>query len=552
MPAVFLARAKGLSKLLGLCLIAGVLVAAVLFPVAAGFGAVSNQAAETVNNTSAEVEERLPATNTKVTDKDGNVIAHLFHQNRVIVGADAISEQMKAAIVAVEDRRFEEHDGVDWQATVRVALQNQMSGEIEGGGSTLTQQYVKNYLAFVVADGDPENPEYAAATETTIARKLREARIALDLEKRMTKDEILAGYLNVVPYGNEIFGVHQAAEAYFSTTPDKLTVSQSALLAAIVNAPSSLNPIRRPEQALERRNVVIQLMADQGRFSEDGPEENQRIADEIKQEGLGVGETLNQTYNGCVGAGTGHINGFFCSYVVNYLVEHGFDLDEIKRGGYTIQTTLDARATDAAKQAAEHHVPKNADGVANVMAVVEPGTESHKVRALVANRDYGVDPAQYQTQIDLPSYVTTFGAGSIYKVFTAAAALERGYKIGQQLDVPEVYTSNTYRGPNGPYQVRNASQNLPEQMSLTDALAKSPNTPFIAMQEDIGVGAVVDMASRLGLREGMNEVNLSGTAIQPDSPDGRLNQSQGDAVTNGNQGSFTLGPGRPVYWSWPT
>ncbi|ASO21376.1 membrane peptidoglycan carboxypeptidase [Actinoalloteichus hoggarensis] len=542
MPAVFLARAKGLSKLLGLCLIAGVLVAAVLFPVAAGFGALSNQAAETVNNTSAEFEERIPATITTITDREDTPIAHLYHQNRVIVPSEAISEQMKAAIVAVEDHRFEDHDGVDWQATFRVALQNQMAGDVQAGGSTLTQQYVKNYLAFVVADGDPENPEYQAATETTIARKLREARIALDIEDRMTKDEILAGYLNVVPYGNEIYGVHQAADAYFDTTPGELNVAQSALLAAIVNQPSTLNPIRRPEQAIERRNLVIQLMADQGRFSEDGPEANQEIADEIKKEPLGVLNPLNQTSHGCVAARTGTVNGFFCSYVVSYLQERGFDLDDLKRGGYTIKTSLDPRAMELAKQAAENHVPKNADGIANVMAIVEPGTEAHKVRALVANRDYGLDSDQFQTTIDLPSYVTTFGAGSIYKVFTAAAALEGGYKINQSLDVPESYTSSVYGANGAPYTVRNAG-GYPESMSFTEALATSPNTPFIPMQEAVGVPAVVDMASRLGLRRGMNEVNLSGTAIQPDSSDGRLNKSQGDAVSQGNQGSFTLGAG---------
>ncbi|APU16278.1 MULTISPECIES: transglycosylase domain-containing protein [Actinoalloteichus] len=543
MPAVFLARAKGLSKLLGLCLIAGVLVAAVLFPVAAGFGAVSNQAAETVNNTSAEFEERMPATISTITDMHDTPIAHLYHQNRVIVPPEAISEEMKAAIVAVEDHRFEDHEGVDWQATIRVALQNQMAGDVQGGGSTLTQQYVKNYLAFVVADGDSEDPEFQAATETTIARKLREARIALDIEERMTKDEILAGYLNVVPYGNEIFGVHQAADAYFDTTPDQLNVAQSALLAAIVNQPSTLNPIRRPEQAIERRNLVIQLMADQGRFSEDGAEANQEIGDEIKQEPLGVLNPLNQTSHGCVPAREGTVNGFFCSYVINYLLSHGFDLEEIKRGGYTIKTTLDPRATELAKQAAENHVPKNADGIANVMAIVEPGTESHKVRALVANRDYGLDSEQFQTTIDLPSYVTTFGAGSIYKVFTAAAALENGYNINQTLDVPDVYTSPVYRGDGGPYQVRNSGNGYPETMSFTEALATSPNTPFLPMQEAVGVGSVVNMASSLGLRRGMNEVNLSGTAIQPDSDNGMLNRSQGEAVTQGNQGSFTLGAG---------
>ncbi|WP_016701212.1 transglycosylase domain-containing protein [Actinoalloteichus spitiensis] len=532
---MILARAKGASKLLGLCLIAGVLLAAVFFPAAAGFGAVSNQAADTVSGTSAEMESAEPAVVTTVTDRDDNPIAYLYHQNRVMVGPDEISDEMKAAIVAVEDHRFFDHDGVDWQATFRVAVQNQFAGRIEGGGSTLTQQYVKNYLAFIVGDGDEE--AFGEATEATMARKLREARIALDIEKRMTKDEILTGYLNIVPFGNETYGVHQAARTYFDTTPDQLNLPQAALLAAVVNAPSVLNPGRNPEDAQRRRNLVLNRMGEEGMLGAT-VEESRQVAEEAKQEPLGVVNPLNRLPNGCVGHGNGDVNGFFCSYVMNYLREHGFDDEDLKRNGYTIKTTLDPVATQAAKAAAEEEVAKTTPGVANVMAVVEPGRESHKVRALVANRDYGVDSDRGQTSWDLPSAVMPFGTGSTYKIFTAAAGLEQGYKIHQEFDSPESYTSSVYRNGTNPYVVTGG---MGHKVSLQDSLAHSPNTTFVQMSEEIGLDNVVDMAYRLGLRKGMDGVNHNGTGIDPDSDDPRVSMSQRDFLKQNNMGAFTLG-----------
>ncbi|GAA3355156.1 transglycosylase domain-containing protein [Saccharopolyspora gregorii] len=524
-------RSGVLLKMFGLCVLAGVLVAFLMMPMATGAGAVVNQATDAMASMSSSLAKRDMPQVSVVTDKDGEPIAHFFKDYRVETKPEQISGYMKAAITAVEDKRFWNHDGVDWQGTVRALAKNVSTGGTAQGASTITQQYVKNYLVHVVAQNEVDAEK---AKETTIARKLREAKIAVELERTMTKEEILTGYLNVVPVGNQTFGVGAGAQTYFGTTPDKLTIAQSALLAAIVNQPGSLNPRTNPDEAMERRNLVIDLMTD--------PHNRLRISEEdakvAKEEPLGLTPQLGRPPNGCVGIGDGTTDGFFCEYVRHYLEKSGIDDDELETGGYTIRTTLDRNASDAAKEAAKKQVPTQTDGIANAMAVVEPGTDKHKVRALVANRDFGNDPAAGQTAYDIVSRVQPFGAGSIYKVFTAATALEQGMTIADNVPVPATYTSRVYKNGTNPYTVGNAEGVRPGDRTLQMALATSPNTGFVALQEKVGLNNVVDMASRLGLRQGMNGVNSAGSTLKKDGSNG---PSQAEAVKKNKRGAFTLG-----------
>lgn len=524
-------RSGVLLKMFGLCVLAGVLVATLMMPLAVGAGATVNEATTAMSNMSGSLARRdMPQVST-VTDKDGAPIAYFFDDYRVETRPGEISDTMRAAITAVEDKRFWDHDGVDWQGTMRALAKNISVGGTAQGASTITQQYVKNYLVHVVAQ---TRADAESAKETTVARKLREAKVAVELERTMSKEEILTGYLNVVPFGNQTFGVGAAAQTYFGTTPDKLSISQAALLAAIVNKPGTLNPHSNPEEALERRNLVIDLMTD--------PHNNMRITEEdaaeAKQEPLGVLSPLGRPPNGCVGVGDGTTDGFFCTYVTDYLENLGIGSEQLKTGGLTIRTTLDRTTTDAAKAAAEKHVPTQTDGIANAMAAVEPGHDKHKVRALVANRDFGNDASKGQTAYDIVSKVQPFGAGSIYKVFTAASAMEQGMSPHDVIDVPPTYTSSVYKNGTAPYTVGNAEGVQPGPQTLQMALAKSPNTAFVALQERAGLNNVVDMASRLGLRHGMNDVNSSGRPLKEDGSNG---PSQAEAIKEGNRGAFTLG-----------
>jgi membrane peptidoglycan carboxypeptidase len=536
-------RTACLAKLLALCLVAGLLLAGVVIPVVGVIGIASNLMGDYVAAVSVTMIDSEPSLMTTITDKDGVPFAYLYDQYRVLTPPDKVSQVMKDALVSAEDRRFYEHEGIDWLATARAALKNQSEGAVTQGASTITQQYVKNHLVHVTSRQDVAGQK--KAQEQTIARKLREARIAMHVESQLTKDEILSRYLDVVPFGGTIYGIAAASQAYFNTTPDLLTAPQAAMLAGMVNSPTFLDPEARPDKAIERRNMVIDLMADNAKLSREQAEVHKRAP-------LGLATPVRPLSTGCVGSGPEF--GFYCSFVVNHLVRNGYSLNELKVGGYTIQTTLDRTLTQQAKRAAEAQVPKTTEGIANTAAVVRPGKDRHDVVALVANRDYGLQKDQFQTQFDLPSGVENkFGAGSVYKVFTAAAALEKGgLGIESIVESPGSYASRVFRGgaPGCPgtgepftywYCLRNHDGSYPPRMPLKEALATSPNTAFVILEERVGLNAVVDMAYRLGMRDTLS-TNIAGVRPDPKAKEKELRVTQADFYKEAGNASFTLGP----------
>ncbi|SPZ42828.1 penicillin-binding protein 1 [Rhodococcus wratislaviensis] len=502
---------------------AGVLLAGVMFPLAGGFGYASNRAADTVDNVSAElVEGTVPAVSTMV-DSAGNPIAWLYDQRRFEVPSDKISNEMKLAIVSVEDRRFPEHKGVDWQGTMRAFLTNTTSGEVQQGASTLDQQYVKNYQLLVVAKTDAER---RAAIETTPARKIREIRMALTLDKELTKDEILTRYLNLVPFGNASFGIQDAAQTYFGIDASELNTQQSAMLAGMVQSSSALNPYTNPEGVLERRNVVLDTMIS------NIPERAAELR-QLKETPLGVLPEPNRLPRGCIAAGD---RGFFCDYALQYLANAGISREQIDKGGYLIKTTLDPAVQASTKAALSSNASPELDGIANVMNVVQPGQDSHRILAMGSSRTYGLDANANETVQAQPYSLAGHGAGSIFKIFTTAAAMEKGLGTNAILDVPGRFEargmgSGGARGcPAATYCVENAGK-YPAALSVTDALAQSPNTAFVKLIQATGVAPTVDMAVRLGLR----------SYAQPGTS-GFDDRSMADFQKDQNLGSFTLGP----------
>jgi membrane peptidoglycan carboxypeptidase len=511
------------GRLLGLSVILGVLIAGMLFPFTAVLGVISNQAADTVVNASADLSDDQPPTATTVTDKDNNPIAYLYDQNRTIVPSEQISAAMKAAIVATEDRRFYDHQGVDWQGTIRAIIANSASGDVVQGASTITQQYVKNFQLYVSAKTEADRLK---ATEQTPARKLREVRIALQLERKMTKEQILAGYLNIVFMGNNSYGVAAAARTYFNTTPDKLTVPQAALLAGMVRSTSAYDPVAHPQAALDRRNIVIGLMQDQGMITA-------AQAAQAKAAPLGVTEPLSTRPNGCIGAGD---SGYFCKYVVDYLTQYGFKIEDLNRKGYTIRTTMDSKAQQDVKRALDGEVPPRQPHVANVMSLVAPGTDKHRVLAMGSSRTFGLRANLEETSYGLPYQPVNLGAGSIYKIFTSAAALEKGLGIYNRIDVPgSGYASPIYRDGSGrPIPVANDGH-YAGSMTLQDALAYSPNTAFVKLEEFTGIPPVVDMAVKMGLR------SLDTTKFVDPLTGKRTDRTIAAVTKAQNLASFTLG-----------
>lgn len=514
-------------KLVWCCLLASVLLAGLMFPLVGGFGLVSNRASDVVANGSAQlVGGEVPQVSTMV-DAAGNTIAWLYTQRRFQVASDQIADTMKLAIVSIEDKRFAEHNGVDWQGTL-TGLAGYMRGDQDTrGGSTIEQQYVKNYQLLVVAQTDAEK---RAAIETTPARKLREIRMALTLNRTFSKSEILTRYLNLVSFGNGAYGVQDAAETYFGIPAAELNWQQAALLAGMVQSTSTLNPYTNPDGALARRNIVLDTMI------ENLPEH----ADELraaKEAPLGVLPQPRELPRGCIAAGN---RAFFCDYVLEYLARAGISKEQVSRGGYLIKTTLDPRIQDQIKGAIDGIASPDLTGVASVMSVIKPGRDAHPVVAMASNRTYGLNGDAEETMQPQPFSLVGDGAGSIFKVFTTAAALDMGMGIDAQLEVPANFQAKGLGSGGAPgcpaetWCVKNAG-GYRGTMSVTDALATSPNTAFARLIQLVGVPRVVDMAVKLGLRSYAQPG--SARAYDPGS-----NESLADWIKRQNLGSFTLGP----------
>lgn len=515
------------AKLIGCCMLAGTIVAALLFPVVGGFGLLSNRASDVAANGSAQLlEGDVPAVSTML-DADGNVIAWLYSQRRFEVPSDKIANTMKLAIVSIEDRRFAEHNGVDWKGTL-TGLAGYASGDLDTrGGSTIEQQYVKNYQLLVLAQTDAEK---RAAVETTPARKLREIRMALTLDKTFTKSAILTRYLNLVSFGNNAFGVQDAAQTYFGVDAADLNWQQAALLAGLVQSTSSLNPYTNPEGALARRNVVLDTMIENGAADAE-------VLRAAKAEPLGILPQPNELPRGCIAAGD---RAFFCDYVQEYLTRAGISAEKVARGGYQIHTTLDPKVQDTVKSSITQFASPDLAGVASVMSVIKPGKETHPVLAMASNRTYGLNSDAGETMRPQPFSLVGDGAGSVFKIFTTAAALDMGLGINAELDVPYRFDakglgSGGAKGcPAATWCVVNVAP-YRSPMTVTDALATSPNTAFAKLISQVGVARTVDMAVRLGLRSYAD----AGTARAYDPTS---NESLADFVKRQNLGSFTLGP----------
>lgn len=447
-------------------------------------------------------------------DGDGNIMATFYDQRRTEVKSYEMSQNVRNAMVSIEDRRFYEHEGVDWKGIFRALTVNLRSGQVEEGASTLTQQYVKNYTTIISADNEEEA---AAATEQTAARKLTEITTAMSISETISREEILTRYLNLVFFGHGAYGIEEASWTYFNIPSSDLNVPQAALLAGMVQGPSLFDPWQNPDGALSRRDDVIAAMLSTGAI-------NQEEADAAWAAPLGVLPSPNARDNGCIGAGN---RGFFCEFAVRYLEDAGVSEEQINADGLRIDTTLDPRVQQISDAAVKKYVNPGEPGVAGVMTVLKPGEDSREVRAISASRDYGF--ADGQTVLPLPTTNNGTGAGSTFKIFTAATALENGVGTDAVMRVPATYESTGLGAGNQPgcnpehYCVSNVGV-YPETMSFKDIMARSPNTPFIAIAESVGNSSIVDMAVRLGMRS--------------------YDEGGNDSIASRMQGSgsFTLGP----------
>ena len=510
-------RPRALVVLMVAVVTLGILGAAAVLPFALTMGHAAEKAADRFLNARCDVHETAPAQRSTMYASDGRtVLAHFFVQNRTPVRLADVPHELVRALVDTEDRRFYDHHGVDLRGLARAALHDASGGDTQGG-STLTMQYVKQvrYYQATTAAGRQ------AAIAPTIDRKMQNAKCALELERRLTKNQILEKYLNIAFFGENAYGVATAANTYFGVSPRKLTVPQSALLVGLLQAPSQYDPFAHAGLARERRNQVLANLADVGDL-------DRNTALRYEQAPLGLaGHKPPPVREGCAAAAIPNA-GFFCDYAVDWLRSHGVSASALTTRGLKIVSTLDARLQRRGQAAVWRSGLPSAADYALVMPSVDPRTGG--VTSMISTRRYGLDGDRRAHSVE-PLFTAAYaGAGSTYKYFTAATALTAGAPTSLKLSTP----GNEYRARHcgaGHYKVHNAG-NYPTTMTLRDALPESSNTYFVAIEDEFfgcHLGPIVDTATRLGMHR----------LEQPRTPS--ASGSIAHEVVHSQEPTFTLG-----------
>ncbi|WP_297081864.1 penicillin-binding protein [uncultured Demequina sp.] len=482
------------------------------------------------------VDPTLPQ-QSNIYARDGKtLLATFYSQNRVVVPLEEISPWMQKAVVAVEDRRFWQHHGVDGEGILSAVYRN-VSEDSNAGASTLTQQLIKNrILQRAVSDDDTE--AIASATEASIPRKIREWRLALAFEDQLDttygtncsgedpgvdcgKEEILQQYLNIAQFGLNIYGVESAATYYFSKPASELTALEAATIAGITQNPSKWDPTRvyttddgpvdNYENAEIRRDTVLGAMLEEGMITQ---------AEFDEWEAIPVEETLNvsQPKFSCSAS---EIAPFFCDYVTKIIAEHEvFNTDEVSgtdllwTGGLDIVTTLDVKKQKIANQELRNTLPED-DESGYAMATVALDPDTGEILTMAQNRDF--DPAAEAPNSTSINYSTDrayggsrgFSPGSTFKPIILAEWLNTGHGLRQIVpgSITEYDDGDWVDSCEGPvnfygraWKPGNTGNTSASAQSVLQATANSVNTAYVAMASQLDLCGIADMAETLGFQ----------------------------------------------------
>ena len=406
---------------------------------------------------------------------DGSELARVGPLDRTDVPLSKVSLDAQRAVLAAEDRAFYRQSGISFRGIARAVVANVKGGGVEQGASTITQQYVKN--AFLTR-------------ERTFRRKGQEILIAVKLDRKLSKDEVLERYLNTVYFGRGAYGIEVAAQTYFDKPAQELTASQGAVLASLLRSPSGLDPARDPQAAKERWTYVLEGMAAEG-WLETGVEAQDYPQVQPKQ-------NRSNTLAGP--------QGYLVQQVQDELEAKGISEARLNSGGLRVRTTLDKRAQAAAVKAVQDVSGKKAPkDVHRALVAVEPGTG--RIKAEYAGDDYVTRPFNDVTQ-------GIAQAGSSFKPYALAAALEGGTSLKETRDGSSPQTF-------GDYEVRNFGDEQYGQIDLVEATVKSVNTIYVPLGQEAGLPRVADTAAALGVTADMSEessfpsLSLGVTAVHP-------------------------------------
>ncbi len=395
-------------------------------------------------------------------------------ESRVLVKDGQIAPIMKQAIVAVEDKRFYEHNGVDVRGIGRALWQDVRNQGLVEGGSTITQQFVKN--AYV-------------RNERTIARKVREAALAWQLEQRWSKQRILTAYLNTIYFGNGAYGILQAARAYFEKSAYELTLPEAALLAGLPTDPARYDPVQHPAAARARRSYVLAQLEEQGKITHG----ERRLAERSP---LPRPEDVRLP-------GTQGPAPYFVNYVKDQLVAK-FGAERVFGGGLAVTTTIDLKLQEQASRAISK-VLTDPDGPAAALVAIDPRTGA--VRAMVGGTNFHKSQFNLATQAERQP-------GSAFKPIVLATAFRRGVSPLTRFDSKPVVIDAGDRF----WRVTNYEGSYLGRVDLTRATISSDNSVYAQLTELVGPKAIVDTAHRLGIRSDLPayfSIGLGAVAVNP-------------------------------------
>lgn len=515
--------ASGIFGAVAMSAVAGVLLTAAVTPIVAISGAAASSAISIFENLPNHLDPGQLAEPSTIyaTDEDGDEIelATFYEQDRETVAWNEISQYVKDAAVAEEDPRFYTHGGVDVLATSRAVLQNAM-GQNLSGASTITMQYVRNVLiqeAMAIPDEEESEAAYEDAMRQDTDRKLKEMKLAVSIEKKFSKDEILLGYLNIALFGNRLYGIESAAQYYYGKSAKKLSLPESASLVAIVNNPSVLQV--DDEENLEanqvRRDRILDSMLETGKITEAEHEEAKETP---------VEPDITPRVAGCAVAeerGLGH----FCNYVQLYIKNDpnfGNTAEErtfnFMRGGYDIYTTIDLDIQEAGNDAVSQVAPPQMPGIDLGTAAVSTEVGTGRVLAMVQNRPFSEDPEELENDDDYTSvnYNTDedyggskgFQTGSTSKAFTLAEWIRSGNSVRDRVDgnartvQSSSFAASCLEGGVYGYDswsFVNDASNSPGTMTVLQGTANSINGVFVSMQQQMDLCDTIDLAESLGV-----------------------------------------------------
>jgi membrane peptidoglycan carboxypeptidase len=501
----------------------GVLAASLVVPsvAAAGYGVTTSIGF--FESLPEELTVQPPSQSAKVLTSDGQPIATFYAENRVRIPLDQMSPYIKDAVIAIEDSRFYEHAGLDPQGILRAVVANLTKGD-QQGASTITQQYVTNVIN--EARLSQERPdEVILSGQKDIGDKLREMKLAVALEKKFTKEQILEGYLNIVFFNSDAYGIEAAARYFFSSTAKDLTLPQSALLAGLVNSPTFYNPALNPDKSVVRRDQVLGEMLRQEMITQE--EHDQAVATPIELK-------ISPERQGCANA---TMAPYFCDYISHLILNnpaYGPTLKErerkLYRGGLTITTTLDSRLQAAAQSQVDGTAGPNPDRWGAALVSVQPG--SGKILSMAQNTVFLAEPGKFDTHLNFNvdakdpqgndlNGAGGFQTGSTMKPFTFAQWLNEGKPLNAEIDASKrVYPlgfpwrsscgkvlgaySTAQNNPElgAADDLQNAEEGFYRKMPINYGLYNSINTATFASATQLDFCGIQKMVDAVGLHSG--------------------------------------------------